>query len=207
MGLEHEIFKTDYHYRPKKVNKFIVMIKFGNTERRRLAFSNLVFRMMKDIVVKNITNFLNLLGNTPMKDDLPERDELVSDCYLIFNKCIEKYKVLPSNSFYFYFNKALSRYFFKHYQRALVNDKIELTEAIAVCHPDLREDERPDTAEILMENMNFTELEIRISRSRMNGQKTSEFLRDNPEVTSGEYSKCLKHIKEMLNELKEKGEL
>ena len=207
MGLEHEIFNTDYHYRPKQVNKFLVMIKFGNTEKRRLAFKNLVFRMMKDIVIKNISNYLNLLNNTPMKENLPDRDELVSECFLIFNKCIEKYKVLPSHNFYFYFNKSLSRNFFKDYQRALVNDKIELTEAIYTCHPDLRESERPNTVAILMDNMNFSDLEIRISESRMRGQKTSEFLEDNPDVTSGQYSKALKHIKEMLNELKDKGEL
>lgn len=162
---------------------------------------------MKDIVIKNISNYINLLGNTPMKDDLPDRDELVSECFLIFNKCIEKYKVHPSHNFYFYFNKSLSRNFFRDYQRALVNDKIELTEAIYTCHPDLRENERPNTAAILMENMNFSELEIRISESRMLGQKTSEFLEANPDVTSGQYSKALKHIKEMLNELQDKGEL
>lgn len=207
MGLEDEIFRTDYHYKPKFVNKFIVMIKFGNTEKRRLAFKNLVFRMMKDIVVKNITNYINLLNNTPSKDDLPDRDELVSECFLIFNKCIEKYKVLPSHNFYFYFNKSLSRRFFKEYQRALINDKVELTEAIYTCHPDLKEDEKPNTAEILMKNVGFSELEIRISRSRMMGQRTSEFLEENLDVTSGQYSKALKHIKEMLNELQEKGEL
>ena len=207
MGLEHEIFKIDYHYRPKQVNKFLVMIKFGNTEKRRLAFKNLVFRMMKDIVLKNISNYFNLLNNTPMKDNLPDRDELVSECFLIFNKCIEKYKVLPSHNFYFYFNKSLSRNFFRDYQRALVNDKIELTEAIYTCHPDLRESERPNTVAILMDNMNFSDLERRISESRMLGQKTSEFLEANPDVTSGQYSKALKHIKEMLNELKDKGEL
>ena len=207
MSLEHEIFKTDYHYRPKQVNKFLVMIKFGNTEKRRLAFKNLVFRMMKDIVIKNISNYLNLLNNTPMKDNLPDRDELVSECFLIFNKCIEKYKVLPSHNFYFYFNKSLSRNFFRDYQRALVNDKIELTEAIYTCHPDLRESERLNTVDILMDNMNFSDLERRISESRMLGQKTSEFLEANPDVTSGQYSKALKHIKEMLNELKDKVEL
>ena len=207
MGLENEIFKTDYHYRPKYVNKFLVMIKFGNTEKRRLAFKNLVFRMMKDVVIKNITNFLNLLNNTPMKDNLPERDELVSECFLIFNKCIEKYKVLPSNNFYFYFNKSLSRNFFRDYQRALVNDKVEMTEAIETCHPDLRYEGRPNTVEILMENMQFTEIEQRVTRSRMLGKKSSEFLKENPDVTASQYSKALKHIKEMLVELQENGEL
>lgn len=207
MGLENNIFKTDYYYKPKSVNKFLVMIKFGNTEKRRLAFKNLVFRMMKDIVIKNISNYLNLLNNTPMKDNLPDRDELVSECFIIFNKCIEKYKVHPSHNFYFYFNKSLSRNFFRDYQRSLTNDRIELTEAMSTCHPELRESEKTNTIFILMENMNFTELEKRISQSRLLGQKTSEFLEENPDVTSVEYSKALKHIKEMLKELQKRGEI
>lgn len=207
MGLERTIFKTDFHYKPKTVNKFLVMIKFGNTEKRRLAFKNLVFRMMKDIVIKNISNYLNLLNNTPTKDNLPDRDELVSECFIIFNKCIEKYKVCPSHNFYFYFNKSLSRNFFRDYQRALVNDRIELTEAISTCHPELRESEKANTVSVLMDNMNFTNLEKRISQSRMLGQKTSEFLEENPDVTSVEYSKALKHIKEMLIELQKRGEI
>lgn len=207
MGLEKEIFAVDYHYRPKAVNKFLVMIKFGNTEKRRLAFKNLVFRMMKDIVVKNITNYINLLNNTPQKDNLPDRDELVSECFLIFNKCVEKYKVLPSHNFYFYFNKSLSRNFFRDYQRALINDKIEMTEAIYTCHPDLRESEKPDTVGILMKNMKFSDLEKRITISRMNGKKTSEFLESNPDVTPAEYSKALKHIEELLIILQDRGEL
>lgn len=207
MGLEHDIFKTDYHYKPKSVNRFLVMIKFGKTEKRRLAFKNLVFRMMKDIVIKNISNYLNLLNNTPMKDNLPDRDELVSECFIIFDKCIEKYKVLPSHNFYFYFNKSLSRNFFRDYQKSLINDRIEITEAMSTCHPELRESEKINDVSVLMENMNFNELEKRISRSRMLGQKTSEFLEENPDVTSIEYSKALKHIKEMLNELKRRGEI
>lgn len=207
MGLEHEIFKTNYYYKPKLVNKYLVFIKFGKTEKRRLAFKNLVFRMMKNIVIKNISNYINLLNNTPSKDSLPSRDELVSECFIIFNKCVEKYKVHPRYNFYFYFNKSLSRNFFRGYQRALVNDHIEISEAIQTCHPRLRESEKTDTISILIDNMNFTEIEKRITQSRLLGQKTSEFLEMNPDVTSVEYAKALKNIKEKLIELKKIGEL
>ena len=65
----------------------------------------------------------------------------------------------------------------------------------------------PDTTELLMEQMYFDEVERRICRSRMLGQKTSEFLKENPDVSNGQYSKCLKHIKEILTIQKEKGEI
>ena len=62
---------------------------------------------MKDIVKKNIANYLNLLNNTEAKD-MPDRDELVADCYIIFDKCLEKYIIKGNYNFYFYYNKSLS---------------------------------------------------------------------------------------------------
>jgi hypothetical protein len=41
----------------------------------------------------------------------------------------------------------------------------------------------------------------------MAGQKTSEFLKENPEVTNGQYSRYLKRIKEVLQTSKEEGEI
>jgi hypothetical protein len=58
-----------------------------------------------------------------------------------------------------------------------------------------------------MEQIGFDEFEKRICRSRMLGQKTSEFLEENPDVSNGQYSKGLKRIKEILTIQKEKGEI
>lgn len=208
MSLESVYFKKDYHYKARFVNRCIAIIRFSKNERRVQAYKNLVFKMMKDIVKKNICNYLNLLQNTERKDMLPERDELIADCYLIFDKCLDKYIINKKYNFYFYFNKSLSRNFFRDYQKELQrNKKVEITEALTTVHQGFHDRSEPDTTELLMSQLGFDELKQRICRSRMLGQKTSEFLEENPDITNGQYSRCLKRVKEVLLKSKEKGEI
>lgn len=208
MSLESRYFKKDYHYKAKFINKCIVIIKFSKKEKRVNAYKNLVFRMMKDIVKKNISNYLNLLQNTYRKDTLPERDELVSDCFIIFNKCLEKYIICKEYNFYFYFNKSLSRNFFRDYKKEIQrNNGVEITGALETVNHGFHINANPDTTELLMTQLRLSELEIRICKSRMIGQKTSEFLEENEDVTNSQYSKSLKRIKEILIIFKEKGEI
>lgn len=208
MGLESMYFKADYHYKAKLVNKWIAIIRYSPNEKRVKAYKNLVFKMMKDIVKKNIANYLNLLNNTEVKD-MPDRDELVADCYIIFDKCLEKYIIKGNYNFYFYFNKSLSRNFYRDYQKELQrsNSRVEVSEALESVNKGFHDYREPDTTELLMTQLGFNELEIRICRSRMAGQKTSEFLEENPEITNGQYSRCLKRIKEVLQHSKEEGEI
>lgn len=208
MGLESVYFKKEFHYKMKFVNRCIAIIRFSKNERRVQAYKNLVFKMMRDIVKKNIANYLNLLQGIEQKDTLPERDELVADCYIIFDKCLEKYVLGRGYNFYFYFNKSLSRNFFRDYQKEMQrNRKVEITEALSTVHEGFHDTSEPDTTEMLMEHLGLDELEKRICRSRMLGQKTSEFLEENPDITNGQYSRCLKRIKEVLNESKENGDI
>lgn len=208
MSLGSVYFKADYHYRADFVNRCIAIIRYSKDERRVRAYKNLVFKMMKDIVNKNICNQLNLLQNTEMKD-MPDKDELIADCYIIFDKCLEKYVIKKGYNFYFYFNKSLSRNFYRDYQKEFQrsNNHVEVSEALESVNKGFHDYREPDTTELLMTQLGFNELEIRICRSRMAGQKTSEFLEENPEITNGQYSRCLKRIKEVLQHSKEEGEI
>jgi len=208
MGLESMYFKADYHYKAKLVNKWIAIIRYSTNEKRVKAYKNLVFKMMKDIVKKNIANYLNLLNNTEVKY-MSDRDELVADCYIIFDKCLEKYIIKGNYNFYFYFNKSLSRNFYRDYQKELQrsNGCVEISEALEAVNKGFHDYREPDATELLMEHLGLDELEKRICRSRMLGQKTSEFLKENPDVTNGQYSRCLKKIKEVLIMFQEKGEI
>ena len=75
-----------------------------------------------------------------------------------------------------------------------------------VVHPALRQSENFDTTNILFESLGFDELDIRIANSRLKGQRTSEFLRENPDVTNDQYFKSLKRMKEALRNAQEKGQ-
>lgn len=208
MSVEHKYFKANFYYRVKFVNKCIIITRFSKNEKRKQAYKNFLFKMMKDIVRKNIFNYINLLSGTHRKDSLPDSDELLSECYIIFDKCISKYNINKRNNFYFYFNKSLSRSFFRYYQKELKRGSdVEITENITNKNNSFHCNDTPDTIEILMDQIQFDEIKKRICRSRMLGEKTSEFLEKNKDISVSQYSKSLKIIKEMLLTLKEKGEI
>lgn len=199
MSLESTYFKKSYRYRSKMVNKWIAIVRYSQDNKRVSSYKNLIFKMMKDVVKKNIANYLNLLRNTDVKY-IPCRDELVADCYIVFDKCIEKYVLNSTWNFYFYFNKSLSRNFFRCYQKELKrsNTNVEISEALESVNKSFHVSSNPDSTELLMENLRFNEIEKRICRSKMSGQKISEFLKENKDITNSMYCSAMKRIKEIL---------
>lgn len=206
MGLENKYFRKDFHYKNKLVNRCLVIIKYCKNPARVRAYKNFVFKMMKIVVKKNISNHINML-KTINNADVPEREELIAECYIMFDKCIEKYKVTKKNNFYFYFNKSMSRNFFRIYQKLVRNSTVELTDAMQIVHPHLQVPENPDTMEVLIGSLGLTELEKMVVRSKLVGQKSNEFIKEHPKVSSSEYTTALKRVKEILTTLMERGEL
>lgn len=210
MNLETSYFKSDFRYRIKFVNKCITIIRYSSNEKRKKAYRNLLFKMMKDIVKKNISNFLNLINSIDgiLQENIPSRDELLSDCYVIFDKCIEKYLISPTNNFYFYFNKSLSRNFYKEYRQYLRRSvNTEITESLTTASPVFHQKTRDNSVELLLYHMGLTDFEMKVARSRLRGQRSSEFLKENTDVTSAQYTRALKRMKEILIEFKESGDL
>lgn len=191
----NDIFKTQFYYSNSRVSRFVEIIQTTDNEKRKIAFKNLVFRMMGDIVNKNISNYINLITNTNLVEEPPSYGELVSDCYIIFNTCVDGFQL--GYNFYFYFNKSLSRNFFRNYQRLVRNKNtmFELTDAIEVMNEEMHTTHNYGSVEFLMEQLEMNELEMRICCSKINMQKSADFLEENPDVTQKEYSQALKSIK------------
>lgn len=201
--LEQTYFKREFYYNKKLVERFIYIIQ-NSDGKRAAAFKNLVFKMMKDIVIKNVNNYLNLLSATSIAQ-LPERDEVISDCYIIFDKCVDGYKVNNGYNFYFYFNKSLSRNFFRNYtkEQKRGNSHMLIDEEMTY---DLNFRVRPvsNTVEILVEHLGFNEQERRLIKSKIDKQTMTEFLKENPDMTRTQYLQMVEEIQERIQELKEK---
>lgn len=208
MTLENLYFRKDFYYDAEQVEGYIGIIQTSTSSKRVRAYKNLVFMMMKDIVKKNISNFLNLLRGIDSLD-IPERGDLVTNCYITFDKCLEKYIVGRGYNFYFYFNKSLSRNFFREYQREMqrMNASAEVTEAMFYVSKEMRVDAVHSSVDFVMDNLQFTPLEKKICHSKMSGQRASDFLKMNPEVTNSQYSRALKSVKNKLLLAKENNEI
>ena len=212
MSLESKYFKHDFYYDNARVERFIEIIKSPlSSVKRQKAFKNVVFKMMKDVVKKNMRNYQNLLTNGTSIDEIPAIDELIADCYIIFDKCIEKYKSGCGYNFYFYFNKSMSRCFYRSWTKEMTrdNNSVEIGEEMETANSSFhtRADATGGTMELLLDNFRFEGVERRIIESRLAGQKTSEFLEENPDVTHSQYSQALKNIKERIKEYQDLGEI
>lgn len=204
MNIERVIFSVDLKYNPKLINRCIFIIRNSEDENRISAFKLYIFRMMSKIVRKNIYNYQNLMRNFENPIEI-ENIELISECYITMDKCLEGYLLKDTGNFYFYFNVALSRKFFKWYQRDIRHQKVEITENILTTSPDLRSESKVDMMDFLMQTLNFNDTEKRIINSKLVGQKMSDFLEYNSDITPDVYARCLKRIKIILTKHKEEG--
>ena len=208
MNLESLYFRKDFYYNAPLVEKSIKIIQSSNSPRRQQAFKVLVFKMMKDIVKKNIANYLNLLHNMKFPE-IPERDELVADCWVVFDKCVNKFIVDRGYNFYFYFNKSLSRNFFREYykKQKLNATNVDITEVMMIVNKSFHVRESLGSVELLLDNLQFTELERSITISKVNGQRVADFLKIHTGVTSTQYTRALRGVREKLAEAKKNKEL
>lgn len=203
-SLENRIFRKGFLYRQKFINTCIMRIKYGHRSERTIrGYKMYIFKMMHDIVKKNICNFINLLANGTECREIPEHDDVITDVYITFDKCIEKYKVAKGRKFYYYFNKSLSRNFYREYKKQQRQLNAEMNDATEIYHPNLQVREHSYTAEVLMENLCLSEIEKRVIRSRLAGQKTAEFLNENKDISNNQYVNALKRVKTLISDARE----
>lgn len=201
--MSSKIFKKRYKHKPKFINACILRIRYGNRSEKTIrGYKTFIFKSMRMIVEKNIGNAVNLLRSTGCRE-LPTQEEFISDCWVVFDKCIERYIVSRTNSFYFYYNTALSRKFFQDYKDRKDVTHVELSEVIKSVHPQLSYSSHSYTVEILFDNMNLTELQKEICRSKMKGEKAADFIKRNEGITIKQYQQELYSVKDIIRNLQE----
>lgn len=202
LDFSENFFNVGFVYNAKIVNKVIAFIKFSKSERRRQAFSVLLFKMMHNVVKKNISNYRNLAFKSS-NSYVPEFNELVSDCYIIMMNCVKGYKISKRHNFYFYYNKALSRNFFRDFKRELKHgDGSVMTNDDALKNnTDYSSTCNIDTIDIIFKNYNLTPIEIRLCYHKMEGKKVSDFVEQNG-ITISTYNKILKSIRNKIKDIK-----
>lgn len=179
-------------------------IKYGHRSERTIrGYKMYIFKMMHDIIKKNICNFINLITNGTECREIPEHDDVITDVYITFDKCIEKYKVSKGRKFYYYFNKSLSRNFFREYKKIQRQMNAEMNDVMEVSHPNLQFKTHNYTIEVLMDNLYLNNVEKRIVRSRIAGQKITDFLKENKDINNNQYLSVLKKLKTIINEARE----
>lgn len=165
-----------------------------------------IFKMMHDIVKKNINNYINLLTNGTSCREIPTHDEILADIYVMFDRCIDKFNVKKGAKFYYYFNKSISRNLYREYQKIQKRTAADMDEdASQINHVKLQYHSHNYDTGLLIDRLHFNDLERRILESRLRGQRISEFLKENPDVNNMQYTLSMRHIKSVVNEARENG--
>lgn len=194
-------------YDKKKVNILVLKIKKCVDENKSNKFKIELFNLMNKVIVKNINNYLKLTTNSPIKSDSNNFLEMQSEAFIILVKCVDGFKIKDGNDFYFYFNKSLSRNFFRFFSQHIREKKRGdmVSDFIKLFSPNPT-NEIDEDIEFLIQQLGFSKDEQRILLSKIYNQNKSDFLSKNKDFNSEKYNSCMTIIKEMLNKLRDKDE-
>lgn len=205
VGIMGDIFRNNYRYNKTLATKIVKRVQSGSTSNgAETALKLLLFKMMKKLVKKNSFNYINLLNGIQF-EELPTSAELISDCYMVFDVCVSKFKTDGGYDFYFYYNKALSRNFYENYRRKSRAKEVKMFEWIDNVNDDMRVKGVYDSIDSILNRINFSELELRVIKSKIDGISMNEFLKLNEDITQLEFNKSLKKVRHTLLKLIENG--
>lgn len=207
--IQKDIFpKEDPVFSRKRANKLILKIRHGSKDSLVDNSKKELFILMKKVVVKNVNNYLKLFRNSKVSEFSFEEEEVYSEAFLIMMNCVEKFNVKRGNCFYFYYNKAMSRQFYRMLERRISrSERRDVFIEHSLNTGDTSTSSEGYSVDFVLNNLDFTEEEKRLIRSRIEKQTRKDFLEENQDISSNDYSVMLKQIKEKLNKIKEHDKL
>lgn len=191
-----------YQYSPRLVKKCIILANKCSNERLATNSKLELFKMLSEVVVKNIQNFYSLTQS--YENVIHTKDDLVGDAYFVMNKCLSNFDAKRGKQFYFYYNKSLTRAFvriieqnyLKHRNTTRVDEEFESFVFIGEVKNTL------DLVEFYLDLFKLTEEEREIVRSKLADQKPRDFLLESDNVTWKTYFSSLESIKKKFEPLR-----
>lgn len=206
-----EIFDIDDPVLDRKlVNRHVLIIKKGTSERAVENSKLTLFKLMKKVVIKNVKNYVNLAYNSPVTERCLDEDEMYAESFIVMMKCVKNFSVKKGNCFYFYFNKSLSRNFYRMFDkeiRKLDNHKKYETQ---IKHVNSSYDVYKDdiySIEFVTESLQLDDFDRRVLKSKLLFEKKDDFIVNNKDATVSRYYSSIRKIKSQLQILKDDGDI
>jgi hypothetical protein len=194
------LLRDDIDFDKKEIRKHLVICKTCSKKSLVEKHSVLLFRRMNKIIVKNINNFYFFIKNYD-KECLYTKDDLVGECYIIFQKCVAGFNIRKGKDFHWFLNKSLTRGLMrileKNYLKHLKIERSDYSGVNLKCEIDL------DLTKFYSKLYGLTKRERKVLRSKINMVKLKDFLEANPSFTDSEYYKLFNSIKLKMKKLYE----
>lgn len=195
--LFNSIMKDRCKYSEKDVIKCIVIIKNSSNDKLIQKKKELIIKYSSKIILRNVVNFFNQLRGVESGKICHEKDDIVSECYMILDNCIENFNLNSGYKFYFYLNKAMMRGLNKLKKKSYRGESCSTyIDSNEVCKFDWRTFSSEESNPLLLEKI-FTKKEVLLMQSRIQEQKIDEFIKS-VEISRTEYHKILKRIREKI---------
>lgn len=218
--LTYKFFKAleknpDYNYSLNKTLQIIVQCKFNKSERVRQSKKLELFYMMHQIIIMHIDIYKAMCARNydhNDQNDAFQKDDLVSEFFIIFERCVNNYKLELRDkkgkriNFYFYFKKSLmwgiQRLYHLH-QKKLQN--IDLIGWDNDWKYDVRTvEDTLDFEDFLMDQWGFSQQQKDIIQAKLDGVPIKDFIEENG-ISSGDYYKQLQTIKDNIKKQAREG--
>lgn len=208
--MNFSIFTDAPHYKYDNriiINQIKIIRHLSETNPRSKKIDKLklkIFLTMKNLVIKNINNYIKYSQNSSVSDLCENSLEMESEAFLILDNCINNFKY--KYDFYFYMNKALSRNFYRMF------DKVKRMNDKDIIYKDYLKHLKKDSFsfndfDIDIFNIGLDELEIIVLKSKLNDETKDMFVENHPKFPMSKYYSCVKKVKNILTTLKEQDEL
>lgn len=192
-SLYNSLSRKYIKYNDTLVRKSIKIIRSAPNTRIADRERAKILDMMSRVIVKGVNNFFKLMSNVEQNDNviIHTYDDIVAECYIILDKCVEKFDLENENKFYFYFNKSVNQGLFRIQERCYRTKNIDINE------PKYRNfgSETIETP-ILLENI-LNDKQMLVINSKLENQDVHEFCKM-MKMTSIEYNNILRQSKDIL---------
>jgi len=169
---------SESQYDVKKVGQLVVKIKRSS---KKESIENLkleLFILNSKVILKAINNYFFLVKDIKQERILHTKEDICSECYLIFTNCINSLNISNLKKFYFYLNTSLNRGVYRIYEKNYkkhfpVLDSSDNSSNIL----ENKSYSHSFDEMISIDLKNFTEEEIDFIKFKISGQKVSLYLK------------------------------
>lgn len=198
--------KTHY-YDKREIKRLLIKSKKSKSRRIARKSKEVLFLSLSNIVIKNIENFFNILYRKGyIKDNIHCKDELISECYIVLDKCVEKFAFNKGTIFYWYYNRALtnrmSRIIEKIYYKHRSAYRIESSSHEYYIETKQLVDIETDFIGFYYDTLKLTEEEIKIIEAKLHKTSIKDLIEEELQITQNEYYKTVSRIKTKFQNLR-----
>lgn len=197
----------DPKFNRKLASKYVLVIKRGGAGKTLDAAKVNLFKLMKRIIVKNVKNYASLSRNSSVTEQCFEEEEMYAEAFIVMMKCVENFQVSKRNCFYFYFNKSLSRNFYRMFYKEVRKFEVHKEYEIFSIDTFAVNDFDYESLNLTIHNLGLDEFDKKVLESKLRYEKKDEFIVNNEDATVSKYYSSIRKIKDKLKKLIDNGEL